>query len=109
MENLFQQFQGADLDRLIECIKAVRAAGLTIDKYTQAGVNENSGNVWIASEDWPGCIYCSIGFDVKWNYFCYDCGSDFDFDTYQDLENYASQYDRHSCESCHEETEEAEA
>lgn len=36
MENLFQQFQGADLDRLIECIKAVRAAGLTIDKYTQA-------------------------------------------------------------------------
>jgi hypothetical protein len=31
MQNLFEQFQGADLDRLTDCIKAIRAAGLTID------------------------------------------------------------------------------
>jgi hypothetical protein len=56
--------KGADIDRLVECIKAARAAGLSIDKYTSAGVNDNSGNVWLASEDWTGCVYCSIGFDV---------------------------------------------
>ena len=49
MTDLFQNFQGADIDRLIECIKAARAAGLSIDKYTSAGVNDNSGNVWLAS------------------------------------------------------------
>lgn len=109
MENLFQQFQGADLDRLIECIKAVRAAGLTIDKYTHAGVNENSGNVWIIGECWTGCVYCSIGFDVKWSYSCPECGEEHDFDTYWEMESYSGEYDYDRCESCHEETEEAEA
>ena len=109
MNNLFEQFQGADLDRLIDCIKAIRDAGLTIDKYTQAGVNENSGNVWIASEDWPGCVYCSIGFDVQWSYFCHECGEEHDFDTYREMESYASDNDYQHCHSCHEETEEVDA
>ncbi len=28
MNSLFEQFQGADLDRLTDCLKAIRAAGL---------------------------------------------------------------------------------
>ena len=108
MSNIFEQFQGADLDRLAECIKAVRAAGLTIDKYTHTGVNEHSGNVWIASEDWPGCVYCSISFNVQWSYFCPECGDEHDFDTYQALENYASEYDYDRCETCAHETVETE-
>ena len=31
--NFFEQFQGADLDRLSECLKAIRQAGLKTDKY----------------------------------------------------------------------------
>lgn len=106
MSNIFEQFQGADLDRLAECIKAVRAAGLTIDKYTHAGVNENSGNVWVWNEDWTGCVYCSIGFDVQWSYSCSNCGSETDFDTYAEMTAYAEKYqdldyDR-PCEHCTE-------
>ena len=52
--NFFEQFAGADLDRLSECLQAIRAAGLKTDKYTQAGVNQSSGNVWVWSEDWEG-------------------------------------------------------
>jgi hypothetical protein len=99
MSNLFEQFQGADLDRLAECIKAVRLAGLNIDQYTQAGVNEHSGNVWVSNEDWAGCVYCSIGFDVQWLHFCFDCGSEYDFDTYQELVDYADKHHGH-CEAC---------
>ena len=44
--NFFEQFEGADLDRLSDCLKAIRLAGLRTDKYTQAGVNQSSGNVW---------------------------------------------------------------
>ena len=105
MTNIFEQFQGADLDRLADCIKAVKAAGLTIDKYTQAGVNQNSGNVWIWGECWAGGVYCSIGFNVQWSYPCPECGEEHDFDTYQALENYVSDYDYDRCESCAPETE----
>lgn len=107
MENLFEKFQGADLDRLADCLKAIRAAGLSVDKYTQAGVNENSGNVWVWSEDWSGCVYCSIGFDVQWSYSCPECGDEHDFDTFQELENYASEHNHNSCETC--QTEELSA
>ena len=79
--NIFGQFNGADLDRLVECIKRVRAEGLKLDKYCQAGVNQSSGNVYIWSEDWAGCVYCSIGFDVSWSYSCGNCGQEYDFDT----------------------------
>lgn len=99
MENIFSQFYGADLDRLTDCIKAVRAANLSLDKYCQAGVNDSSGNVWIWSEDWPGCVYCSIGFDVAWSYSCPECGEEHDFESYGDLCDYAAIHDGH-CTTC---------
>ena len=108
-QNIFEQFSGADLDRLCECIKAVRAAGLSIDQYTQAGVNQSSGNVWIWSEDWPGCVYCSIGFDVAWSYSCSYCGEEYDFDTYREMEQFAARMNDHHdgrCDACREDDEE---
>ena len=113
MNNFFEQFQGADLDRLTDCIKAIRAAGLSIDKYTQAGVNESSGNVWVANEGWVGCVYCSIGFDVQWSWYCGNCGEEYDFDTYAEMEAFVSKQedltDFEGCAHCCEvnETEEA--
>jgi len=105
MDNIFETFSGADLDRLTDCIYAVRKAGLSIDKYAQAGVNQSSGNVYIWSEDWAGCVYCSIGFDVNWSYSCPECGEEFDFDTYQELEAFANDCNEHDgkCTSCRDE------
>ena len=97
--NFFEQFVGADLDRLSECLKAVRIAGLRTDKYTQAGVNQSSGNVWVWSEDWAGCVYCSIGFDVQWSYSCRECGEEFDFDSYAELEAFA-EANQDDCTMC---------
>lgn len=99
MESLFEQFEGADLDRLVECLQAIKGAGKRVDKYTMAGVNQNSGNVWVASEDWPGCVYCSIGFDVAWSYSCPECGEEHDFDTFGEMEEYSSRYES-SCKVC---------
>lgn len=47
MESLFEQFEGADLDRLVACLQAIKDAGMRVDRHTQAGVNQNSGNVWV--------------------------------------------------------------
>ena len=108
MTDLFQNFQGADIDRLVECIRAARAAGLSIDKYTSAGVNDNSGNVWLASEDWTGCVYCSINFDVQWNYSCMNCGEEYDFDSYTEMVEFVrALYEKHDseCDACATETE----
>lgn len=103
MENLFSQFQGADLDRLMDCIKAIKDAGLTVDKYTMAGVNDSSGNVWVANESWRGCVYCSIGFDVQWSWYCGNCGEEYDFDTYQEMEDFAdAQETATDFEGCHQ-------
>ena len=99
MESLFEQFEGADLDRLVACLQEIKQAGMRVDKYTQAGVNQNSGNVWVWSEDWPGCVYCSIGFDVAWCYSCPECGEEHDFDTFEEMEEYASRYES-SCKAC---------
>ena len=99
MTSLFEQFQGADLDRLTDCLKAIRAAGLSVDKHCQAGVNDNSGNVWVWSEDWPGCVYCSIGFDVHWSYSCPECGEEHDFDSYEDMAHYAAKW-AGECDAC---------
>ena len=41
MTNLFEQFTGADLDRLADCLKEIKKAGLSTSKYTQAGVNQS--------------------------------------------------------------------
>lgn len=99
MESLFEQFEGADLDRLVECLNAIKDAGKRVDKYTMAGVNQSSGNVWVWSEDWPGCVYCSIGFDVAWCYSCPECGEEHDFDTFEEMEEYASRYES-ACKAC---------
>lgn len=99
MESLFEQFEGADLDRLVACLQAIKDAGMRVDRHTQAGVNQNSGNVWVWSEDWPGCVYCSIGFDVAWSYSCPECGEEHDFETYSEMEDYAERY-AGSCKAC---------
>ncbi len=102
--NLFETFSGADLDRLIKCIQAIRAEGLTLDKYSQAGVNNNSGNVYIWSEYWAGCVYCSLAGDVCWSYSCGECGEEYDFETEQECREYAEKHD-YKCESCNPESE----
>ena len=104
--NFFEQFQGADLDRLSACLKAIREAGLKTDKYTQAGVNQSSGNVWVWDEDWAGCVACSIGFNVFWVHSCGECGEEFEFDSYSELEEFAEN-NREDCTACR--TEEVEA
>lgn len=97
--SLFEQFQGADLERLADCLIAIRKAGLSTTPYTQAGLNENSGNVWVWDEDWAGCVACSIGFDVFWVYSCFECSEEHEFQTYLELENYVEQYET-QCELC---------
>lgn len=99
MSNLFEEFQGADLDRLADCLTAIRKAGLSVDKHTQAGVNQSSGNVWVWSEDWEGAVACSIGFDVSWVYSCRECGEEFEFDSYAELEAFADE-NREDCTMC---------
>lgn len=106
-ENLFDQFNGADLDRLAECIKAIRVAGLSTSKYTQIGINPGSGNVWVWDEDWSGCVYCSIGFDVAWSWSCSNCGEEYDFDSYDEMEEWVQENGRKTdwqgCPHCREE------
>lgn len=99
MQNFFEQFSGADLNRLAECITAIRKAGLQITKHTQAGVNQSSGNVWVWDEDWAGAVACSIGFDVCWYHSCPECGEEYSFDTYSELQDYIEKHDG-QCEAC---------
>jgi hypothetical protein len=99
MENLFAQFQGADLDRLAECIKAIRKAGLQTSKHTQAGVNQSSGNVWVWDEDWVGSVFCSIGFDLYWCHTCNECGEEYLFTDYDMMAEYIEKHDG-QCEAC---------
>ena len=99
MINLFEQFEGKDLDRLAVCLKAIRQAGLKITKHTQAGVNQNSGNVWVWDEDWVGCVACSINFNVHWWHSCPECGHEENFDTYEDLTEYVEAYN-FNCMHC---------
>jgi len=103
MNSLFDKFQGADLERLADCFVAIRKAGLTTTKHTQAGLNESSGNVWVWDEDWLGSVACSIGFDVFWVHSCSECGSEQEFETYEELEKYADKYHAAYCENCVEE------
>lgn len=99
MQNVFAQFKGADLDRLIECLKAVRVAGLSTSAHTEAGVNQISGNVWVWDEDWAGCVACSLSGSVQWWHNCPECGAEFEFDTYQDLQGYIEDHNG-CCENC---------
>jgi len=99
VNNLFEEFQGADIERLADCLAAIRKAGLKVSKYTQAGVNQSSGNVWVWSEDWSGCVACSIGFDVFWVYSCRECGEEFEFEKYSELEEF-SENNQDDCTMC---------
>lgn len=99
MQNLFEQFQGADIHRLVECLKAIQTAGLSTSKHTQAGVNQSSGNVWVWNEDWAGCVACSIGFDVAWWHSCSECGEEYEFDSYEELQEYIEKYEG-QCQAC---------
>jgi hypothetical protein len=98
--SLFSQFTGANLDRLVECLKAIKVAGLRTSDHTQAGVNPNSGNVWVWDEDWAGCVYCSIVFDVMWSHHCPECGEEYDFDTYSELVDYIDE-NKGRCDKCY--------
>ena len=102
--NLFAGLEGADLDRLVKCLMRIRSEGLTVDKYYQAGVNQSSGNVYIYSEDWAGCVYCSLAGDVSWSYSCPECGEEYDFETEQECREYTEKND-HKCESRNPESE----
>jgi hypothetical protein len=75
------------------------AIGLATDKHTHAGINHTSGNVWVWSEDWSGCVACSIGFDVFWVYSCRECGEEFEFETYSELEEF-SENNQDDCTMC---------
>lgn len=102
--NIFETFSGADLDRLVLCLQRVRSEGLKLDKYCQAGVNSTSRNVYIWSEDWTGCVYCSIGFAVCWSYSCGECGEEYDFDTEKECREYAEKHG-YKCQACNPEDE----
>ena len=106
MDNLFEQFEGADLERLADCLTAIRKAGLKTSKYTQAGVNQSSGNVWVWDENWSGCVACSIGFDVSWVHSCRECGEEYEFETYSELDDFL-QDNWNDCAACRTEEQAA--
>jgi hypothetical protein len=69
---------GQDAQRLADCISYASKHGLDVTEYTQCGVNSNSGNVWLWDENWTGCVYCTIGFDVSYMWSCPNCGDEQD-------------------------------
>ncbi len=107
MGTLSETFSSDDLDMLILCLLKIRSEGLTTDKNTQAGINKKSGNVWVWSEDWQGCVYCNKDDEVNWSYSCSTCGAEYDFDSEAECCEYA---DKHAdtengtpcCEVCFE-------
>jgi len=94
--------QGADAERLADCIKFAAAQGLEITKHTQAGLNQNSGNVWLWDEDWPGCIYQDIGFSgacVSWH--CGECGNEIDCKSMKEADKLNEQFNENEhCSEC---------
>ena len=100
MPLLNQEFAGADIIRFNKCLEIIVRDGLKIGNHTQAGLNTSSGNVWVWDEDWAGCIYCSIGFDVAWCYSCPECGHEEDFDSYEALKKYADDWNHAACGEC---------
>lgn len=97
------KLEGSDMERLADCIKYARREGLSIGKYTQCGLNDSSGNVWLWDEDWPGCIYQNIGFDgpfIAWS--CPNCGhEEDDLSTMQEAHELDDRYNRiEGCSEC---------
>lgn len=86
MSNIFSEFEGADLERFTACLDAIRKAGLKTTKHTQSGINPNFGHVWIWDEDWAGNVCCTLQGAVCWYWSCPQCGEEYDFKTYAELE-----------------------
>lgn len=85
--NITNKIQGADAERLADCIKFAAKHNLSITEHTQCGVNENSGNVWLWDEEWPACIYQDISFSgVCFSYSCFNCGDEQDCETISEVE-----------------------
>ncbi len=85
--NILAGLDGADLERQIENIKFADKHKLKITKYTQGGLNQNSGNVWLWDEEWPACVYTSIGFDTCLSWSCPQCGDEVDCETVSEAED----------------------
>lgn len=107
MSNIFETFQGADLDRFVKCVLAVRDADLAIGTQTQAGINRISGYVWMWDEDWSGSVACSRTLEVSWFYACPNCGEEHQFKCYADVAHYGAKWVG-ECDACstNEEVEE---
>jgi predicted RNA-binding Zn-ribbon protein involved in translation (DUF1610 family) len=98
---LTNTFTGADASRLSDCIQYAAANDLKITEHTQAGINQNSGNVFLWDEDWPACIYVGLG-DSKatMSWSCPNCGEEVDCDKgdAEDLNEYYNSHD--ACTHC---------
>jgi len=96
-----EQITGVDAERLADCIKFASKQGLSIGEDTQCGVNQNSGNVWLWDEDWAGCVYCSIGFDVSVLWSCPNCGNEVDCETMDEAQALAESFSKDDhCDEC---------
>lgn len=92
-----EKIEGQDLVRLNKCVaKSVRLK-LAINKYTQCGVNQSSGNVWLWSEDWSGCIYCNIGMQVSVMFTCSNCGAEESVNTMRKPKGWINSSICHDC------------
>ena len=97
-----KEIQGADAERLADCIKFAAKHNLAITEHTQCGLNENSGNVWLWDEDWSACIYQDIGFSgACFSYSCPNCGDEQDCDDLSEVESLNEFSNEHDgCEDC---------
>lgn len=60
------EIYGQDAIRLADCINFAAKNNIAIEEDTQSGVNQNSGNVWLWSEEWSYSILQDIGFNGPW-------------------------------------------
>lgn len=99
-----KNLKDGDLIKLAKLIIAVQKAGLTLNGHGEASVNPNSGNVYIWSEDWLGCVYIRPGSGAKprWNWSCSNCGHEVDFPTYKALEKFSERTGKRYDDECEE-------
>ena len=87
-----KRLQGADVERLSECYAHAAKLGLKVGQDTQYGLNEGSGNVWLWDEDWPACVYVTIGFDKGFLWSCPNCGNEVDCESVKDADDLNDKY-----------------
>ena len=97
-----QNISGADAEKLADCIYFAGKQGLIIGEETQAGVNQNFGNVWLWDEDWPACIYQDAGFSgARFSYTCPNCGFEQDCSTISECKVLSNRFDNtERCKEC---------